>query len=256
MGRSGKVAVFLQARIGSKRLPSKTLLELGGMSTVSNAMTRLKKINADYHVLLTDKESFKALEKEALQCGFDIMEGPAEDVIKRFTIAIEKYNPYTFIRATADNPLVFYKEAELILEKHLEKNADHSWFMGMPLGAGVEIVKAEKLLEAESITNDPYDREHVTPYLYKNSQKYILNHLKAPEEICYPEGRITLDTVTDYNYLKTVFNAINTCEAYDKIRDCGMDAASSAATLCRDEARGSISLVKWLKQNPHPDVKI
>ncbi|MCL2792678.1 MAG: acylneuraminate cytidylyltransferase [Spirochaetaceae bacterium] len=231
MVRSGKIAVFLQARIGSARLPSKTLLQLGNMTTVSNAMVRLKKINADYHVLLTDKESITALEKEALQCGFDIMEGPGEDVLKRFTNAIEKYNPHTFIRATADNPLVFYKEASLILEKHLEKNADHSWFLGMPLGAGVEIVKAEKLLEAERLTNDPYDREHVTPYIYKNSAKYMLNHLKAPEEICYHLGRITIDTLTDYNYLQKIF-----CLQPDFIND-------------------TVKLVEWLKQNPHPDVK-
>ena len=233
MVRSGKVAVFLQARIGSTRLPSKTLLPLGTMSTVSNAMTRLKNINADYHVLLTDKESFNVLEKEASLCGFDIMEGPGEDVLKRFTIAIEKYKPHTFIRATADNPLVFYKEAELILEKHLEKNADHSWFLGMPLGAGVEIVKAEKLIEAESLTSDRYDREHVTPYLYKNSAKYLLNHLKAPEEICYPEGRITMDTYADYYYVKKIFDT----ELPEIIKD-------------------SEKLVKWLKQNPHPDQKI
>jgi len=230
MVRSGKIAVFLQARIGSTRLPSKTIFQLGSMSVVSNAMTRLKKIDADFHVLLTDRKSFATLEKEALQCGFDIMEGPAEDVLKRFTIAIEKYKPHTFIRATADNPLVFYKEAALILEKHLEKNADHSWFTGMPLGAGVEIVKAEKLLEAERLTNNLYDREHVTPYLYKNSDKYMLNHLKAPEEVCYPEGRITIDTLSDYNYIKKIFDT----ESPDIIKD-------------------SIKLVAWLKQNPHPE---
>jgi spore coat polysaccharide biosynthesis protein SpsF len=232
MVRSGKVAVFLQARVGSTRLPSKTLLQLGSMSTVSNAMARLKNINADNHVLLTDKESFDVLEKEALQCGFEIMAGPAEDVLKRFTLAIEKYKPHTFIRATADNPLVFYKEAELILEKHLEKNADHSWFLGMPLGAGVEIVKAEKLLEAENLTTEKYDREHVTPYLYKNSAKYMLNHLNAPKEICYANGRITLDTFNDYHYLKKIFE-----------------------TKFPDITKESAKLVKWLKQNPHPDVK-
>ena len=232
MGRSGKIAVFLQARIGSTRLPSKTLLQLGSISTVSNAMMRLKNINADYHVLLTDKESFETLKKEALQCSFDIMEGPAEDVLKRFTIAIEKYKPHTFIRATADNPLVFYKEAEQILEKHLEKDADHSWFTGMPLGAGVEIVKAEKLLEAERLTKDLYDREHVTPYLYKNSAKYILNHLKAPEEVFYPEGRITMDTLSDYQYLKKIFDM-------------------NPNDIFKDTAK----LIKWLKENPHPDFK-
>ena len=253
MERPGKIAVFLQARIGSTRLPSKTLLQLGSRTIVGNAMTRLKKINADYHVLLTDKESIAALEKEASQCGFDIMHGPGEDVLKRFAIAIEEYDPHTFIRATADNPLVFYKEASLILEKHLEKNADHSWFLGMPLGAGIEVVKAEKLLEAERLTNIPYDREHVTPYLYNNSAKYALNHLKAPEEACYPEGRITLDTLTDYDYLKIIFNAMEgitshgDMEVASFVRGCSMDDG-----LIGD----SISLVTWLRANPHPDVKI
>ena len=233
MVRSGKIAVFLQARIGSTRLPSKTLMQLGSMSAVSNAMTRLKKINADYHVLLTDRESLETLEKEASKCSFDIMEGPGDDVLKRFTIAIEKYKPHTFIRATADNPLVFYKEAQFILEKHLEKNADHSWLLGMPLGAGIEVVKAEKLLEAESLARDLYDREHVTPYLYKNSEKYLLNHLKAPEEVCYHEGRITMDTLTDYYYLKKIFD-----------------------TKFPDITKDSIKLVKWLKKNPHPNLKV
>ncbi len=233
MVRSGKIAVFLQARIGSTRLPSKALLPLGAVSAVSNAMIRLKKIDADCHVLLTDRESFEILKKEAVKCSFDIMEGPADDVLKRFTIAIEKYKPHTFIRATGDNPLVFYKEAALILEKHLEKDADHSWFTGMPLGAGVEIVKAEKLIEAEKLTNDLYDREHVTPYLYKNSSNYLLNHLKAPEEAFYPEGRITMDTLTDYYYIKKIFD-----------------------TKFPDITADNIKLIKWLKQNPHPDVKI
>ncbi|MCL2294530.1 MAG: acylneuraminate cytidylyltransferase [Spirochaetes bacterium] len=238
MGRSGKIAVFLQARIASTRLPQKTLLQLGSMSIVSNAMRRLKKINANFHVLLTDNESFEALKKEAMQCNFDIMEGPGDDVLKRFTLAIEKYQPHTFIRATADNPLVFYKEAALILERHIEANADHSIFTGMPLGAGVEIVKAEKLLEAESLTKNSYDREHVTPYLYKNSAKYLLNHLKAPDSAWYPEGRITLDTLADYDYLKKIFTESNA------------DNASSS-----NITKESAELIKWLKQNPHPAAK-
>ncbi|MCL2481668.1 MAG: hypothetical protein FWF38_08155, partial [Spirochaetaceae bacterium] len=70
-----------------------------------------------------------------------------------------------------------------------------------------------------------------TPYLYKNSEKYMLNHLKAPEEICYPEGRITMDTLIDYNYLKEIFD------------------------LQQDITKDTVKLVKWLKQNPHPDMK-
>ena len=232
MGRSGRVAVFLQARIGSTRLPSKALFTLAGKTAVGSAMQRLKRIPADCHVLLTDSRSIVSLEKETLKYGFDIMEGPADDVLKRFASAVRRYNVETLIRATGDNPLVFFRQAEFILNDHVKKNADHSWLTGMPLGAGVEIVKAEKLLEADSNSADPYEREHVTPYIYNRPGLFALNHLKAGAEALYPDGRITMDTMNDYLYLKRLFEE------------------NQAAEMSTEE------LIKWLRDNPHPDNKI
>lgn len=230
MVRSGGVAVFLQARIGSSRLPSKALFRLGNATSVAQAMKRLRKVGADSYVLLTDRQSFLPLKKEADLCGFEIMEGPAEDVLKRYALAVEKYTPRTVIRATGDNPLVFADAAEKIVLLHIEKDADHSWLEGMPLGAGVEVVKAEKLLQADEQAKEPYEREHVTPFLYRNPQMFRLNHVSAEKDICFPEGRITLDTMNDYLYLKKIF-----------------EQEPSLLT------ENSPSLVSWLRKNPHPD---
>lgn len=229
MGRSGGVAVFLQVRLGSTRLPGKALKLLADISSVGQAMKRLKKIPAEHYVLLTDKKSFSPLTQEAEKWGFEIMEGPANDVLKRFALAVEKYAPHTFIRATGDNPLVFSEEAALILKNHLGKKADHSWFTGMPLGAGVEIVKAEKIIEADKYAKDPYEREHVTPYLYKREAEFYLNHIEAPASVVFPNGRITMDTLEDYNYLKKIF-----------------DEWDESIIL------SSAKLVEMLKKNPHP----
>lgn len=229
MGRSRGVAVFLQARLGSTRLPGKALKLLAGISSTGQAMKRLKEIPVEHYVLLTDKKSFSALTPEAEKWGFEIMEGSENDVLKRFALAVEKYVPHTFIRATGDNPLVFSEEATLILKDHLEKKADHSWFTGMPLGAGVEIVKAEKIIEADKYAKDPYEREHVTPYLYKRKIEFYLNHIEAPASVVFPDGRITMDTLEDYNYLKKIF------EKWDE-----------------SIILSSVKLVKMLKKNPHP----
>ncbi|MCP5514813.1 MAG: acylneuraminate cytidylyltransferase [Spirochaetales bacterium] len=234
MVRSGNVAVFLQARIGSTRLPSKALFDLNGITAIGRAMIRLKRIKADNYVVLTDRDSYAILEKETQKYGFEIMEGPADDVLKRFALAIIKYSPVTFVRATGDNPLVFYRQAQFILSEHIEKNADHSWFTGMPLGAGVEIVKSEKLLEAEKNASDPYEREHVTPYLYRRPSLYNLNHPEADISSTYPEGRITMDTMNDYLYLKRIFEIDNII-----------------GTDCLTES--TERLIDWLKKNPHPD---
>ncbi len=234
MVRSGNVAVFLQARIGSTRLPSKALFDLNGITALGRAMIRLKRIKADNYVVLTDRDSFAILEKETQKYGFEIMEGPADDVLKRFALAVEKYSPLNFVRATGDNPLVFYRQAQFILSEHIEKNADHSWFTGMPLGAGVEIVKSEKLLEAEKNATDPYEREHVTPYLYRRPSLYKLNHPEADIRSIYPDGRITMDTMNDYLYIKRIFEIDNI-----------------TGTDCLTES--TERLIDWLKKNPHPD---
>lgn len=257
MVRSGNVAVFLQARIGSTRLPSKALFDLAGKTALARAMIRLKKIKADNYVVLTDRDSYSMLEKETRKYGFDIMEGPADDVLKRFALAVEKYSPVTFIRATGDNPLVFYNQGQYILSDHIAKNADHSWLTGMPLGAGVEIVKSEKLLEADKNAADPYEREHVTPYLYRRPSLFRLNHPEADIASIYPQGRITMDTMNDYLYIKKIFESDDISAAKNMTQNVTESLTQGLTeSLTQNLTENTEKLINWLKKNPHPDNKI
>ena len=126
---------------------------------------------------------------------------------------------------------MFPEKAEKILRFHIEKGADHSLFRGMPLGGGVEVAEAKALYRAEASTSDPYDTEHVTPYIYKNPDLFILNHVDSDPDSFYPEGRITLDTENDYEYLK-----------------------KAASELTLEKACSYMALIEWLKNNPHPDM--
>lgn len=231
MERSGRVAVFLQARINSTRLPGKALKEIyQDITVIGCAMMQLKKVKADYHVLLTDDRSYNLLKNETEKQGFEIFKGPEHDVLARFTSAARHYGVKTVVRATGDNPFVFPDKADRIVSLHLENSADHSWFTGMPLGGGVEIAEAEALFSAEKNTNDNYDREHVTPYIYKHPEIFKMNHIISDDDSLYPDGRITLDTDNDYKYLK-----------------------KAADELTLEKACDYRTLIEWIKVNKHPD---
>lgn len=203
-----KTGIFLQARLGSTRLPGKALLELEGSPIITHAMNALSAVKADYHVLLTDKSSLPAFKPLADSCGFKVFAGSEDDVLNRYVEAGRNYGVKTIIRATGDNPLVDADAVQLILESHRSVNADYSGYDGMPLGTGVEILEFSALVQAEKSSVDKYDHEHVSPYLYKNPELFKINRIKAPEHLCLPGSVVTVDTEDDYNYLKELYHCL------------------------------------------------
>ncbi len=75
-------SLFLQARLDSKRLPNKALLDINGETLISVVMKNLKNIDADNYILLTCSECEDIFKPICDSCGFDIFIGPKDDVLK------------------------------------------------------------------------------------------------------------------------------------------------------------------------------
>ncbi|MBI9102138.1 MAG: acylneuraminate cytidylyltransferase [Spirochaetales bacterium] len=196
--------LFIQVRLDSSRLPGKALLPLAGMTVVEHAFRALAEVPADYHILLTDPLSAPKLTALARKWGFRTWIGSRDNVLTRFAGAIRHFHVDTFIRATGDNPLVDWQAAALALECFKAGEWDYFGFKNLPLGGGVEIVNAAALLEADANTHEPYDREHVTPYIYNNPEKFRVELREAPDGH-RSSGRITMDTRADYEYILKAF---------------------------------------------------
>jgi spore coat polysaccharide biosynthesis protein SpsF len=199
--------LFLQVRLDSSRLPGKALLPLAGKPMVSHAMEALKKVDADIHALVTDEGSRERLLPLAEDALFEVFVGSKLDVLRRYCDAARHYGVQTIIRATGDNPLVSRDLAEKLLEEHRKFDSDYSGYFGMPLGTGVEIIRAAALLRAERETREPYDREHVTPYLYRNPQEFYLHRPLADRQF-RSRFRVTVDTKEDYKLVTRIFREI------------------------------------------------
>lgn len=208
MSSSEKVAVMLQARLNSSRLPQKILMPLGGKRLIEQAMESLKGIHADYYILLTDHDSYSILESSAKRCGFFLFEGSASNVLNRYVSAIEAYPVDIVIRATGDNPLVSSEAGNYALELFKKKDVDYLALDDLPLGTGVEVARASALKKAESEAVDPYDLEHVCPYLYQNPQLFKCLRLKVPPKWRKKELSVTVDKMADYLNVKKIYDAL------------------------------------------------
>ncbi|QTQ15131.1 methyltransferase domain-containing protein [Treponema parvum] len=194
--------VIVQCRLSSSRLPGKALKELGNKTVLEWVLAAMKKVRADAYYVATDEDSASKLSDTVKRCGWEIFSGPLEDVLKRFCLLIKKVKADVVLRATADNPFLFYEAAQSLLQEYETCAAscpcDYITWTGLPHGSGVEVFNAHSLLKAEALTCEPYDREHVGPALYNHKDKFNCVFKPAPKCWTFPHLRTTIDTAADY----------------------------------------------------------
>ena len=209
-----KRAVIVQCRLSSSRLPSKATKLLGGKPVLAWVLASMKKVKADKYFVATDAESYPVLLPICKENGFECFAGDLDDVLKRFCDLIKTLKADTIIRATADNPFLFYEAASASVEdfeerKKSKRPCDYLTFTNLPHGSGVEIFSAESLLKAAAQTDNPYDHEHVGPALYNHKENFKCEFIKAPSRFCYPDLRTTIDTFSDYMRAVSIVNFLN-----------------------------------------------
>lgn len=197
--------VFLQARISSSRLPGKALERLENRTVLEHCMAALGYVRAERHVLLTDTESAPLFAPLAEAWGFELFEGDPEDVLDRYARASERYGIETIVRATGDSPLVSITLANRIVSEHRTVNSDYSGYLGIPLGTGVEVLSARALMEADRCATEGYEREHVSPYIYRRPLEFR-THRPIVEPALQSNENVSLDTVEDLPRLRMLFS--------------------------------------------------
>ena len=194
--------VIVQCRLSSTRLPGKALKDVGGKPLLAWVLSSMKKVNADHYFLATDQASYEQLLPVCKEYGFECFAGPLDDVLARFTMLLQTIKTKTVIRATADNPFLFYEAAEesaaLFEEKNQKGHCDYLTYSGLPHGSGVEVFSADALIKAAGETQEPYAHEHVGPALYNHKDRYSCEFVPAPRRYDFPELRTTIDTYSDY----------------------------------------------------------
>ena len=205
--------VIVQCRLSSSRLPRKALLPLAGKPILAWTLDAMKKVVADKYILAVDYDSEKELKPIALEYGWECFAGSKDDVLERFC-STAVWADCTFpddiiVRATADNPFLFYESANQLLIEIKKHPCDYITYTGLPHGSGVEVFNARSLIEACGMTSDSYDHEHVGPALYNHPENFASVMLPSPSRWNYPNFRTTIDTYIDYKRALRIVNYIS-----------------------------------------------
>jgi spore coat polysaccharide biosynthesis protein SpsF len=199
---SGTLA-FLQARMGSARLPGKVLMRIQGQSILERAIRRLRaaRLLDGVVVLTTMLPQDDVIEQEGRSAGADVFRGPELDVLHRFQEASDRFAPDLVIRATADNPLIDIGSVDRIVSALKHRKLDWCMETGLPVGAATEVMTAGALRRVDSSATEQRHREHVTLYIKENPLEFRTALLEAPGAVRRPEISLTVDTPEDFEFV-------------------------------------------------------
>tara|TARA_B100000787_G_scaffold119956_1_gene90066 strand:+ start:3501 stop:4214 length:714 start_codon:yes stop_codon:yes gene_type:complete len=207
MKNKNKIAIFLAARSGSKRLPNKHFLKFNSkMKTIDLLILRLKKAKLVNKIFLctTNEKNDLKFKKICTSHNIELFRGSTNNVLKRFIDCAKENSIETVIRITADNPLIDPKLIDECIKLHYKKNADYTTNtlkLTFPDGLDVEIININTLLKSQKISNTTSNNEHVTLHIRKSK---IFKKHNYKNSINYGNRRWTLDYIEDYSFLKKV----------------------------------------------------
>ena len=213
MKYSGTIGTVLQARMGSERLPGKSLMEVGGKSILEHIIENLKSSKHLSRIVLatTKGKEDKALLELAEKLEVDGFAGRETNVLTRFNDAAEKFELNIVIRICGDNILTDVDGMDRTIALYIRKKPDmaiNGGEQGYPLGTGVEVLSTSLLQKLNKSVKSIIEREHVTLHIYKQREKYRILSLEAPVNYRDLNIRLTIDTPEDLFLIRLLYEKL------------------------------------------------
>jgi spore coat polysaccharide biosynthesis protein SpsF len=211
-GSRKKVGAIIQARMGSTRLPGKVMLKLGDKPILQHIVERLKLCQGIDEIVLAITVNSKddILAELAVNNGIKFFRGDEEDVLARYFYAAKENKLDIIARVTSDCPFVDPYLVDDLAGCFAGYPAidyiSNTLKRTFPRGLDVEVFKFSALEKAFSSARLPYQREHVTPYIYEHRELFQLQNL---ENDCDLSGlRWTLDEKKDYEFIIEIYKRL------------------------------------------------
>ncbi len=206
-----KIAVIIQARMNSTRLPNKVLANLNEKSLFEFLVSRLKKSPLVNEIILATTTN--SIDDKLCEIGKELnlllVRGSEEDVLSRFFEASKVTDANIFIRVTADCPFIDKLLIEDLISEFLKQKVDYlsnCYPPKLPDGLDLEIFTRESLISAYKYCNDPKKREHVTPFI-RDSDNFKIGYINYPKD--YSHLRLTVDEPEDLVLVRKIIKDFN-----------------------------------------------
>lgn len=205
------ILTIIQARSSSSRLPNKVIRQLLGKPMLFRQIERIQRAQLVERIVVatsldsSDDLLFRLCKDHAIDCW----RGNLNDVLDRFYHAAKIFKADHIVRLTGDCPLVDPELIDKVISEHLRFGCDYTsniLDISYPDGLDVEVFKFSALEKAWIQASSGSEREHVTPFIYDNPDKFTLHSVKSTEDLsCL---RLTVDNLEDFNLVEKIYMAL------------------------------------------------
>lgn len=225
-----KIICVIEARMGSKRFPGKSLVKLDQKNTlvdfvIKNVLNSKYFNNNNIYILTSEAKNNKSLiryiKKKYL---INILIGSEENVFSRY-LKLKNIKKFAILRLTGDNPLIdpilidkfvetfSKKKIHYLTTRAMEHSQNWKIKSSFPKGISLEAFYAYKLYEKENFFNKS-NYEFPTWFFFNKmmSAKIRKFHLFGNYRFLKKNFSFTLDEKKDYHRLKN-FISKNKCIA-------------------------------------------
>jgi len=220
--KSKKMIAIIQARLGSKRLPSKVLLKIENAPMLYYVVRQVKasELIDDVIIATTNLPEDDKIIRFCSKLGLQYFRGSSEDVLDRYYKCAKKFKCDPVIRISADCPLIDPKVIDKTIKKFLKNLYDYvgtnlekkngKWInstCNFPQGMAVEVASFKTLEKAWKKAKKPSEREHVFPYVQFNPHLFKVSNIKNGRDLSFV--RCTVDRPEDLEFVRELYKRIS-----------------------------------------------
>ena len=207
-----RIVGTIEARMGSSRLPGKTLAPIySEMPLLDCVVRRFRACRTldDIVVATTFEQGDNKIADWCKENGVPVFRGSEEDVLGRVLGAAQQLGAGAIVQMGADSAYLDYQLIDQLVEHYRGARYDYvcnDLKLTYPLGIYGHVVRLEKLVEL-SRRQDLTDKDHsdVVRYIFEHPEIYTISNIEAPSELRHPELRLTIDYPEDLEQARTVY---------------------------------------------------
>ena len=205
------ILAILQARFSSTRLPGKVLKKILGKPMLSLQLERIKhsKRIEELIVATSTEDSDNKIESLCKSMEIPCFRGSLNDVLDRFYQAALPYKPENIVRLTGDCPLIDPLIIDNVIDLCIRGEFDYvsnALEPTFPDGLDVEAFKFSAHETAWKEAFLPSHREHVTPFIYQNPERFRIDNYRNNIDLSYL--RWTVDLPQDFELVRQIYEAL------------------------------------------------
>ena len=220
-----KTLAIIQARLGSTRFPRKILKHLSGKPILLRMIERVERSSLIDEIVIatTDKKGDDPIYDLCCKIGISCFRGHELDLLDRHYRCAEEYKANVVLKIPSDCPLIDSEIIDGVIEKFLTSKSDYTSNLhppSFPDGVDVEVFSFDALKNAWINAKKDYEREHTTPYIWDNPDKFKISNFEWETGLNFSEThRLTLDYEEDYLFIRKVFSTLYNKNYDFKLKD-------------------------------------